>query len=171
MENIEQLTLTEMKEFVTNNKHVNCTAVDKEAIYGFIERVLKEQKYRRLSKGQKGIVKRFLCKLTGVSRAQLTRLTARWMEHRKIERSPARRPSFPRHYTVTDIAQLAEVDEAHEDLSGPAVRHLLKREFEEFGNKKFERLRRFRRRTFITCAGRRTTPKSASGSNIPKHGK
>jgi hypothetical protein len=35
---------------------------------------------------------------------------------------------------------LAEVDAAHEDLSGPAVRHLLRRELEVFGNEKFRRL-------------------------------
>ncbi len=81
-----------------------------------------------------------MSKITGISRAQLTRLTHRWMEHRKIERRPARRPDFPRRYTAMDIAQLAEVDAAHEDLSGPAVKHLFKREFQEFGNKNFARL-------------------------------
>ena len=140
MENLEKLTLAEMEEFLANNKQVNCTAVEKDAVYGFIERMLRVQQYRQLSKGEKGVVKKFLSKITGISRAQLTRLTHRWMEHRKIERRPARRPDFPRRYTAMDIAQLAEVDAAHEDLSGPAVKHLFKREFQEFGNKKFERL-------------------------------
>jgi len=62
------------------------------------------------------------------------------METRKIERKPERRPSFKRRYTETDIALLAEVDAAHADLSGPAVRHLLGRELEVYGNEKFRRL-------------------------------
>ncbi len=140
MSNLERLTLAEMQEFVTNNRAVGCTAAEQESIYGFIERVLKQQQYRRLSKGQKGIVRRFLAKITGLSRAQLTRLIQRWMESRRIERKPARRPSFHRHYTEADIALLAEVDAAHENLSGPAVRHLLQREFRVYGNKKFGRL-------------------------------
>ena len=70
MENLERLTLAEMEEFVSNNGHVCCAAVEKEAAYGFIERVLKIQQYRRLSKGQKGIVRRFLGKISGLSRAQ-----------------------------------------------------------------------------------------------------
>ena len=100
MENLEKLTLVEMEEFVANNKQVKCTAVEKDAVYGFIERMLRVQQYRQLSKGKKGVVRRFLSKITGISRAQLTRLTHRWMEHRKIERRPARRPDFLRRYTA-----------------------------------------------------------------------
>ena len=35
---------------------------------------------------------------------------------------------------------LAAVDEAHKSLSGPAARHILKREFEVYGKPEFERL-------------------------------
>jgi len=140
MENIERLTLAEMQEFVANNRHVHCAAVEKEAVYGFVERVLKVQRYRRLSKGQRGTVRRFLAKISGSSRAQLTRLIQRWMDTRRIERKPAQRPRFPRRYTAADIALLAEVDAAHEDLSGPATRHLLRREWEAYGDQRFQRL-------------------------------
>jgi hypothetical protein len=140
MENLERLTLAEMEEFVSHNRHVRGAAVEQEAAYRFIERVLKVQQYRRLTKGQKGIVRRFLGKLSGLSRAQLTRLIQRWIQRRRIERKPARRPSFPRRYTAADIALLAEADAAHEDLSGPAMRHLLRREFQVYGDERFQRL-------------------------------
>jgi len=42
------------------------------AAYSFLGTVLRTQHYRRLSKGQRGIVRRFLGKVTGLSRAQLT---------------------------------------------------------------------------------------------------
>jgi hypothetical protein len=35
---------------------------------------------------------------------------------------------------------LAEVDAAHEDLSGPATRHLLRRELEPYGDERFQPL-------------------------------
>lgn len=140
MRNLERLTLAEMTEFVASNRSIDCEAIEQEAVYGFIERVLKQQQYRRLKKGQRGTVRQFLIKVTGLSRAQLTRLIQRWMDTRRIERKAKCRPSFRRHYTESDIALLAEVDAAHEDLSGPAVRHLLKREFEVYGNEKFRRL-------------------------------
>jgi len=140
MRNLERLTLAEMKEFVTTNRQVNWSVAERAEVYELMERVLKAQQYRRLSKGQKGIVRSFLSKVTAISRAQLTRLIQRWMETRRIDRKPMQRPSFPRRYTTADIATLAEVDAAHEDLSGPAVRHLCQRGWEVFGEERFQRL-------------------------------
>lgn len=140
MNNLERLTLVEMQAFVTSHRHVSWSAVEGEAVYRLIEQVLKVQQYRRLSKGQKGIVRSFLAKVTALSRSQLARLIRRWMDTRRIERQPARRPSFPRRYTMADIASLAEVDAAHEDLSGPAVRHLCQRAWTVYGDQRFERL-------------------------------
>ena len=79
MSNLEQLTLAEMEEFVATSRHVTWSAVEPGSVYRLVERVLKAQPYRRLSKGQRGIVKRFLAKITALSRAQLTRLIRRWM--------------------------------------------------------------------------------------------
>jgi hypothetical protein len=140
MSNLERLTLAEMEEFVTTSEQVTWSAVEPGSVYRLMERVLKAQQYRRLSKGQRGIVRRFLAKITAMSRAQLTRLIQRWMDTRRIERKPARRPSFHRRYTDADIASLAEIDAAHEDLSGPAVRHLCHRAWVVFSNEKFRRL-------------------------------
>lgn len=140
MKNLERLTLEEMQEFAKTNRQVVWSAEERESAYGLIERVLKQQQYRRLTKGQKGIVRRFLAKITGLSRAQLTRLIQRWGESRRIERKPARRPHFPRRYSAADIALLAEVDAAHEDLSGPAAKYLCQRAWSVYGDVRFERL-------------------------------
>src|SRR2546428_5186853 len=78
--------------------------------------------------------------MSGLSRAQLTRWIGRWMKARRVKRKPACRPSFPRRYTAADIALLAGVDAAHEDLSGPAVRRGVKRGHEVFGQPEDERL-------------------------------
>jgi IS30 family transposase len=137
MQNIERLSLAEMKEFVEGSRKVRFAAEERGAIYGFMEAVLKAQQYRRLRKGQRGIVRRFLGKVTGLSRAQLTRLVARWMKTRRIEVQPARRRAFPRRYRSEDITLLARVDAAHEDLSGPAVRRILQREHQVFGQAEY----------------------------------
>lgn len=140
MDNLDQLTMSEMEELVSSNRHVSFVAVDNQAIYGFLERVLQRQQYRKLKKAQRGIVRRFLCKVTGFSRTQLTRLIQRWMEERKIVRRLAPRPHFPVRYTKADIEALAEVDEAHQQPAGPGVRHLCKRAWENYADKRFERL-------------------------------
>jgi hypothetical protein len=78
--------------------------------------------------------------MTGLSRAQSTRLIGVYLKARRIAAKPSGRPRYQRHYTPADIELLAAVDEAHERLSGPATRHILKREFEGYGKAEFERL-------------------------------
>src|SRR2546422_8301748 len=140
MQNIERLTIDQIREFVEGSRSIGFSAPKREAIYEFIERVLKSQQYRRISRGQKGIVRRFLVKMTGLSRAQLTRWIGRWMKIRRVKRKPACRPSFPRRYTAADITLLAGVDAAHEDPSGPASRRVMQREHDVFGKVEYERL-------------------------------
>jgi hypothetical protein len=78
--------------------------------------------------------------MTGFSRAQSTRLIGGYVRTGRVVGKPSGRPRYQRHYTAADIALLAAVDEAHERLSGPATRHILKREFEVYGKTEFERL-------------------------------
>jgi hypothetical protein len=140
MENLERLTLAQMQEFTQGNREVEFTLEGRAAAHGFIEAVLKAQRYRSLSKGQRGIVRGFLARVTGLSRAQLTRLLSRWRRTRHVAGPLTCRPCFPRRYTAADVALLAAVDAAHQDLSGPAVRHILSREFQVFGKLDYERL-------------------------------
>jgi hypothetical protein len=101
MQNIERLTLAEMEEFLEGSRSLG----------------------RRLNRRWKGVVRLFLMKVTGQSRAQLTRLVTRWMRTRKVERKPARRPHFTTRYTSAGVALLAAVDAANDDISGPGVYH------------------------------------------------
>src|SRR5260370_9940432 len=139
MQNIDRLTLDQIREFVEGRRTIGFSATRREAVYEFIERILKAQQYRRLGRGQKGIVRRFLVKMSGLSRAQLTRWIGRWMKTRRVKRKPPCRPSFPRRYTVADIALLAGVDAAHEELSGPAARRGSHPEYERSGKMEHER--------------------------------
>src|ERR1700684_2620699 len=140
MKNLERLSLAEMEEFVRGNRKVTLSLEGQAAIYGFVEALLKVQQYRRLSRGQRGVVRRFLTKVSGLSRAQMTRLIAAWMKTRQVRRRPAQRPSFPRRYSHADVVLLAEVDAAHEELSGPATRRILEREFKVFGKSQYQTL-------------------------------
>ena len=140
MQNPERLTLTQMQEFVAGSRSLQWTARGREAIYEFLRRVLEAQQYARLRKAEKGIVRLFLGKVTGLSRAQLTRLVGQWVRSGRIALRPAQRHRFPSRYTRQDIALLAAVDTAHEGLSGPAVRRILQREYRVFGQAEFQRL-------------------------------
>ena len=140
MKNLDQLSLTEMQQLLSGSRKITFQIESTEEKYKLMAAVLKAQRYAKLDKQGRGIVRRFLQAVTATSRAQLTRLTARWMEDREIVRRPAARPEFTVRYTQQDIALLAATDAAHEDLSGPALRHILRRECAVFGNQQYQRL-------------------------------
>ncbi len=141
MQNLERLSLAEMKEFVEGSRKVCFSTEAREETYGCIEGTRKRQQYRKLSKGQKGIVRRFLVKVTGLSRAQMTRLVGCWTNQRCIPtKAVMKRRRFARRYTAEDIRLRASVDAAHEDLLGPGVRRILQREFTVFGKPEFRNL-------------------------------
>ena len=55
--------------------------------------------------------------MTGLSRAQTTRLIARYVATGQVRMESGRRHRFPTRYTQADIELLAQVDEAHETSS------------------------------------------------------
>lgn len=74
MQELEAMTLEEMREFVRSNRKLRFEAEDREGLYGLVERVLKNQRYSKLRKNERGVVRRFLIRVSGLSRAQMTRL-------------------------------------------------------------------------------------------------
>jgi transposase InsO family protein len=78
--------------------------------------------------------------MTGLSRAQVTRLVGGYLATGQVRMKTSHRHRFPTRYTRADIELLAQVDEAHESLSGPATRRILEREFRQYGKPEFERL-------------------------------
>ncbi len=75
-----------------------------------------------------------------MSRAQVTRLIARFGKTGRVKPTVYQRHRFAQRYTARDVELLARVDPAHETLSGPATPHILKREYEVYGKSDYERL-------------------------------
>lgn len=115
-------------------------ADDRAELYGWVERTLVQQEYLRLGRKDKGLVRKYLAKLTGMGRAQLTRLIGQYLESGQVRVRPYRRHRFATRYGKGDIALLAGVDEAHETLSGPATQVLLQRACHDFGDARFRNL-------------------------------
>jgi hypothetical protein len=109
-------------------------------IYGWVERLLCHHEYPLQGRRSKGLLRAYVERMTGLSRAQSTRLIGGYLKVGRVAAKPSGRPRYQRRYTTGDIELLASVDEAHERLSGPATRHILKREFEVYGKPEFERL-------------------------------
>jgi len=88
----------------------------------------------------RGLLRRYVVKMTGRGRAQVTRLVSRYLKHSEVKETVYRRHQFPSRFTRADIELLAKVDEAHETLSGPATQKILEREWEIYQHAEYERL-------------------------------
>ena len=140
--NIERLrTLEQVGAFLDGSVPVDFKPDTREEAYAFVQRMLARFDYARLGKADRGLLKRFLEKTTGLSRSQMTRLVRQHAETGRIEDRRGRPPSrrFERRYTAADIRLLAEVDATLGQMAGPATRAVMRREFEVFGDRRFER--------------------------------
>jgi transposase InsO family protein len=140
MQNAESLSREQIQEFLRSSEPIEFAGGGRDERYGWVERVLVAQNYGELGKGERGLVRAYVRKVTGLSEAQTTRLIRAFLDHGKVQGQPYQRHRFGAKYTAEDIALLAEVDRAHGRLSGPATRRILERAHEQFGEKRYERL-------------------------------
>lgn len=107
--------------------------------YRWVEDTLRKLKYRQLGKPAKGIVIRFLMKVSGYSRQQITRLIAQYAKHNRIIRRQRTTHGFRQRYTNEDKRLLAKLDGLHQTPSGPVVKKLCERAYHRFGDDAYER--------------------------------
>jgi hypothetical protein len=72
----EELSLEAIGRFVAASEEVRFEAEDRQQLYGWVEQVLVGRQYAQLGKAARGLVRRYIEKMTGLSRAQVTRLIA-----------------------------------------------------------------------------------------------
>ncbi|MBA3964631.1 MAG: hypothetical protein H0X47_02450 [Nitrospirales bacterium] len=90
------------------------------------------------SRPQKGLALRYLRKMSGYSRQQLTRLIHRCLQTGRVPRRQRTIQSFAWRYTLEDIRLLAAMDARH-DSRGPAKK-LCERACRLFGEAESQRL-------------------------------
>ncbi|MCX6604275.1 MAG: hypothetical protein NTV52_11860 [Acidobacteria bacterium] len=140
MQQTENPSLEQMRAFLEGRQELDFHAEGRAAIYAWVERTLRRQRHPKLSRESKGLVRRYIAKMTGLSRAQLTRLINKFVKTQEVKPTVYRRRRFRRRYTTADVATLVAADQAHGRLSGPATCAILKREYEVFGNQQCKRL-------------------------------
>jgi transposase InsO family protein len=136
----EKLSLEAIGRFVEASAEIRFASEGRQQVYGWVERVLIEQEYAQPSRAARGLVRRYIEKMTGMSRSQVTRLIARYTATGQVRPTVYRRRRFADRYPRADIELLASVDEAHETLSGPATRRILEREVQLYGKQEYTRL-------------------------------
>src|ERR1022692_962312 len=107
------MSLDEIRVFLKASEAVHFVGEKKEEVYAWVSGCLGEQNWDALGRTARGLLRRYMEKMTGLSRAQITRLITRYGE-----------------------------DEAHETLSGPAPQKILQRQCYDFGDQRYDRLAR-----------------------------
>lgn len=134
-------TMDQVRAFLEGTEQVDFEVPSRAERLAYIARMLAQFTYWRLGRRDKGLLVRFLCRITGYSRQQMTRLIAQYRETgRVVDRRKAPARPFATRYTAADVALLAEVDALHGTLSGPATRKLCERAWQRFGDARYERL-------------------------------
>ncbi len=136
------MSLEQIRAFLEGSGEVEFKGRGRSEVYDFVSLTLQQQGYRKLGRASKGLVRLYLEKMTGLSRAQVNRLIRQYATDGEVKLKTYRRRRFPTAYTRADIELLVKVDEAHETLSGPATQKLLYRAFHDYGDRAYERLAR-----------------------------
>jgi transposase InsO family protein len=134
------MSLEQIRGFLQASGEIEFVGKNRKEVYNWVGQTLVGQQYHILLKEEKGLLRIYLAKMTGLSRAQVTRLIGQYFDTGTIQEKGYNRRRFPSVYTRADIGLLAEVDEAHETMSGPATQKILYREYHEYGNSEYQRL-------------------------------
>jgi transposase InsO family protein len=140
MDDSEATSLEQIRAFLAGSGEVRFAGQKREEVYGWVEGTLVQREYASLDRPGKGLVRRYIARMTGLSRAQVTRLITGYQRTGRVQAVTYQRTRFATRYTAADMNLLAYVDKAHGNLSGPATRRILEREYSEYGQTAYQRL-------------------------------
>jgi len=132
-------TVSQIKRLLTASEGIKLKSASRDDKYRWLETVLKRFTFFDLRRKDKGLLREYMKQMTGISESQLTRLIEKQLLTGEIKASWCKRNTFQTIYTREDIELLAETDNLHERLAGPATKNILAREF-KFGDIRYKRL-------------------------------
>lgn len=118
------VSIAQIREFLQASQIIKFESVSKKEKYVWVENTLNRFGYFKLRKKDKGIVKKYIMRMTGFSDAQLGRLIKKKKEISKVFLSSSRRYTFTTIYDTSDIIRLVETNNNHGRLSGPTTKRI-----------------------------------------------
>lgn len=134
--------IASLGSFIKGSLGIDFKGKSKTEVYGWVEESLVKFSYPTLSKKNKGTLKKYLSKVNGYSRSQMTRLVKKQTETGYVRVKSWKRYRFPKKYPKEDVSLLAETDRLHEYPNGNALKVILKRLAVTFGLVTFVNLSR-----------------------------
>lgn len=133
-------SLTQLKEFANFSHRATFTKTNTKETYEWMSEALTRFRYIRETKKNRGIVKQYLCTMTGYSNTQIDRLISEKKRSGHIRVKERTQNTFPTWFTKEDIALLAEVDNAEGRRTSKAVKKTCFDMYDLYGDIRFERL-------------------------------
>ena len=109
MRNAERLSLVEIRALLEASEIEFEAAAERQELYQWVTATLCQQEYWKQSREVKGLLRRYIAKMTGLGRAQVTRLISRYKEEGVVRERTYKRKRFTSRYTAEDIELLAAV--------------------------------------------------------------
>ena len=140
--NLEQLnTIDDVRHFLDGTQAVAFNvATNKQERYLWVQKVLVKHRYILLGKLDKGLITRYLMKVTGYSRAQMKRLISQYVKAGKVTLKLSRSNGFKSTHTAADVRLLARMDELHGQPSGAVLKKLCEHAYVKFNITGYARL-------------------------------
>src|SRR5947207_4540923 len=95
MDDSEARSLEQMRAFLSGSGEVRFAGLGREEVYGWVEQTLVRHQYASLSRPGKGLVRRYIARITGLSRAQATRLITEYRQSGRVKAAVINGPSLP----------------------------------------------------------------------------
>jgi len=131
--------ITAIYDFLKGSKKLVINLSSIEEKYSFIDHTVDKFHYSKLKRKDKQVLLIYLRKLTGYKKAQLMRLVKRAVLE-KLKKKQYKRVNSHTIYQSGDIKLLEKTDELHLRLNSLATKKILQREYEKYGNTKFENI-------------------------------
>ena len=125
-------TIEELRKFLKSSTLLSFKGQKRNEIYEWIEDTIIKFDYHILGKKNKGVIKKYLEKITGLSRSQVTRLITKQKKTGAVTVEKYNRHIFPKIYSDQDIWLLATTDELHDFPNGVMVKKILGRMLKEY---------------------------------------
>lgn len=140
MTNTKNLCLSAIGEFLSKPPIIEFKSVSRNDRNEWIQKVIMDYKFLKCSRSDKGMLRKYIIRMTGISESQLTRLINEYRRRGTLKSKEYKRNKFERIYTKGDIELLADLDNAHECLAGPATIKIIKSDYDNFYKTEYERL-------------------------------
>lgn len=137
----ELTTIEQISQFLDGTQPVifklNTLKIER---YQWVQHELVRFHYLALNKADKGVLIRYLIKVSHYSRQQMTRLIKQYRETGYIKYIPATSSGFKGKYSQEDIRLLAQMDERYDNPCGNTIKKLCERAHQIFGEMEYKSL-------------------------------